>query len=138
MNWTPGSPSRTLSGVLNKALATLPAVLKGGLTVTESMRVAHLEFWRMTDPLSIWLLQNTIADPGSIVAKCALIEAYNSAAAGEGRAGMTDSAFGLALRRLRPDLKEVQRTVGGKAKTWCYLGIGLRTSCYDDRQDHFA
>jgi len=29
------------------------------------------------------------------------------------------------IRRLRPDLEEVQRTVGGK-RQWMYLGIGMK------------
>jgi hypothetical protein len=33
--------------------------------------------------------------------------------------------FGRALRRFRPELKEVQRTVGGR-KQWMYIGIGLK------------
>jgi P4 family phage/plasmid primase-like protien len=131
---TPGE----LSGVLNKAIAALPRVLKNGLTITDSMRSALMEFWRATDPLSIWLSQNTIAAPDSSVAKSALIEAYNSAAAREGRATMTATAFGIALKRLRPDLKEAQRTIAGKTKTWCYIGVGLRMQSYDDWQHNVA
>jgi P4 family phage/plasmid primase-like protien len=114
-----------LSGVLNKALEALPRVLGGGLTCTDSMREAHEEFWKATDPLSIWLVQNTIDDPDAYIPKSSLIDAYNSAAGQNGRAGMNTTAFGLALKRLRPHLKDVQRKISGKDKVWCYLGIGL-------------
>jgi putative DNA primase/helicase len=124
------SPSE-LSGVLNRALKVLPEVLRSGLTITESMRQAHLEFWRQTDPLAIWLLINTIDTPGGLVVRATLINAYNTAAAREGRAGMTDTAFGLALKRLRPSVTDVQRTMGGKPKVWCYQGITLMTREYD-------
>jgi putative DNA primase/helicase len=117
--------SGELSGVLNKALAALPGLLKHGLTITDSMRRAHEEFWKTTDPLSIWLAQNTLDDPNAWVAMSALINAYNMAGAQSGRAFMSQTAFGLALKRLRPHVRDVQRTVNDKKKTWCYLGIGL-------------
>jgi phage/plasmid-associated DNA primase len=117
-----------LSGVLNKALASFPKVLNRGLTITESMRRAHEEFWKTTDPLSIWLTQNTLDDPNACVTKSALINAYNAAATQDGRALMNSTAFGLALKRLRPYVRDGQRTVNRKEKTWCYIGIGLRTT----------
>jgi P4 family phage/plasmid primase-like protien len=123
-----------LSGVLNKALEALPRVLRGGLTCTDSMREAHEEFWKATDPLSIWLVQNTIDDPDAYIPKSSLIDAYNSAAGQSGRAGMSTTAFGLALKQLRPHLKDVQRTFGGREKVWCYLGIGLKERCRLNRE----
>jgi hypothetical protein len=38
---------------------------------------------------------------------------------------MTKQMFGRCLRRLRPELKEAQRTTEG-AKRWMYLGIEMR------------
>jgi P4 family phage/plasmid primase-like protien len=115
-----------LSGVLNKALAALPRVLNRGLTITESMRRAHEEFWKTTDPLSIWLTQNTVDDANDRVAMSTLINSYNAVARQDGRAPANSTAFGLALKRLRPHVRDGQRTVNGKEKTWCYIGIGLR------------
>src|SRR5262249_16893152 len=109
-----------------------------GLTITESMRQAHLEFWRQTDPLAIWLLVNTLDTPEGLVPRSALIHAYNSAAAREGRAGMSEMAFGLALKRLRPSVKDVQRTMGGRPKVWCYQGITLITREYDTAGQNVA
>jgi putative DNA primase/helicase len=103
--------SAELSGVLNHALRALPHVRKHGLTVTESMRKAHLEFWQTTDPLAIWLLRNTIELPDAFVPRSVLINAYNASAAREGRVGMTEKMFGSALRRLRPNVRDIQRTV---------------------------
>jgi hypothetical protein len=37
---------------------------------------------------------------------------------------MTKSAFGTALRRVRPNIEDKQRTVAGKVQ-WCYVGIGM-------------
>lgn len=116
-----------LSGVLNRALEVLPAVLDNGLTVTGSMADAREEFQKMTDPLSIWLNQNTIDDPNAFIARTELATVYNAAAAAEGRAGMTAMAFGLTLKKLRPAIKDVQRKLHAKV-TWCYLGIGLKAS----------
>lgn len=122
-----------LSGVLNKALAALPGVLKHSLAITESMRRAHEEFWKTTDPLSIWLAQNTADHPNACVARSALIDAYSMVAARDGRAMMNPTAFGLALKRLRLHVTDVQRTINGGRKTWCYLGIGLKASNSEHR-----
>jgi putative DNA primase/helicase len=122
-----------LSGVLNKSLAALPGVLKRGLTITDSMRQAHQEFWKTTDPLSIWLAQNTADHPNACAARSTLIDAYNLVAPQDGRAMMNPTAFGLALKRLRPHVTDVQRTINGKKKTWCYLGIGLKASNSENR-----
>ena len=127
-----------LSGVLNKALAAVQRVLTVGLTSTDSMRQAHQEFWKTTDPLSIWLVQNTVDDPNSYVAKSALIDAYNAAAAQSGRAGMNTTAFGSTLKRLRPQVTDVQRTIGGREKVWCYLGIGLIERRNNNEEDNLA
>jgi P4 family phage/plasmid primase-like protien len=113
-----------MSGVLNKALVVLPRVLERGLTVTDSMRKAHAEFWRATDPLSAWLSRNTVDDGAAFVAKGRLIESYNAAVAREGGSVMTETALGLSLQRIRPNITSAQRTVDG-TKRWCYVGIRM-------------
>ena len=114
-----------LSGVLNEALAVYTKVRNNGITETESMKQALTEFRQTTDPLAVWLEKHTVNDPEAIVPKNILNNEYNSRAAQEGRPFMTGNSFGRALKRLRPELQERQRTVIGKL-TWVWLGIGLR------------
>ncbi len=113
-----------LSGVLNRALDALPAVLDAGLTITQSMRESHTEFRRMTDPLAIWLNRYTIEDPKAFIPRIELQNAYNTWAMSNGTPPMTTTAFGLALKKLRPKIQDRQRTYGGKV-VWCYVGLGL-------------
>ena len=40
---------------------------------------------------------------------------------------LNKTSFGLAVKRLRPDLGEARPTVDGKEKVHCYTGIGLRS-----------
>lgn len=120
-----------LSGVLNLALAALPRVRLGGITETASMREAWAEFRTITDPIAVWLDRETVADPNAVIPKHDLLRAYNSFCVSAGKAAMIGGPFGKALRRLRPDLQEGQRTIAGE-KVWVYLGIGLRA---DRRQN---
>jgi putative DNA primase/helicase len=120
-----------LSGVLNQALKVLPGVLKDGITVTESMRQGLLEFRRMSDPLSVWLDINTVYLPhdGKIFAVCQpFVDAYNSWCESKGRPGMTTTAFGLALKHLRPEVKREQRVVNGKKGVHVYAHICLKAA----------
>jgi P4 family phage/plasmid primase-like protien len=117
-----------LSGVLNRALDALPAVLKNGVTVAPSMRAAFEEFWKNTDPLAIWLAQNTVDDPAAFVSCNRLITDYNAILAADSRPILTQKAFGTALRKLRPKVDTSQRRVGANSKVWCYIGIGLKVA----------
>jgi P4 family phage/plasmid primase-like protien len=119
------SDPEELSGVLNKALAALPRVRKLGLTVTPSTRTAVKEFQSVTDPLAAWLERSTIEDPTAQISKAELLRAYNEDALQHGRGPTTDKSFGTALRRLRPKIKDAQRTIRSKARTHCWLGIDL-------------
>jgi P4 family phage/plasmid primase-like protien len=114
-----------LSGALNKALEVLPAVMERGLTVTSSMRKAHDEFWKTTDPFAAWLLGYTVADPNALVPHDKLLEAYNETAAKEGRAVMSPEIFGRQLLKLRPEVQSEPRRINHKL-TGCYVGIRLR------------
>jgi len=117
-----------LSGVLNKALQAIGQLQEqGGLTESESMAVAGEEFRKATDPLAVWLDRWTIYQSDCFVTKNALLTAYNSASAAEGRPSMTATGFGLALRKLRPNLQDAQRKVAEKME-WVWLGLGLRSS----------
>jgi hypothetical protein len=55
-----------------------------------------------------------------------LASAYNLHADNHGRTGLTKNAFGLAFKRARPYIEDGQRTVNGKPRMWCYIGIGLK------------
>jgi len=39
---------------------------------------------------------------------------------------VTKQMFGRALKRLKPELQEAQRTISGR-KRWVYLGIGMKS-----------
>jgi phage/plasmid-associated DNA primase len=116
---------RELSGVLNRALEVLPRVRRKGFTESESMREAWEEFKAMTDPVSVWIENNAVEHADALVPKSLLLAAYNRDCEKQGRAGMTGKAFGQALKRARPQLRDAQRTVYGKL-VWCWIGIGLR------------
>ena len=114
-----------LSGLLNKALDGLRRVQRQRrFSEPESTQAAWRDFHATTDPLAVWLDRYTIDDPDCIVTKQALRVAYNAAVERDGRPAMTAKAFGQAIYKLRPNIEEAQRTVGGKTQ-WCYLGIGL-------------
>ena len=119
------SSASELSGVLNRALEVLSRVRREGFTESESMREAWEEFKAMTDPVSVWLENTAVEHADALVPKSALLAAYNRDCEKQGRAGMTGKAFGQALKRARPQLRDAQRTVAGKL-VWCWIGIGLR------------
>jgi len=116
-----------LSGVLNKALDALPGLLTNGFIESESMRQAWNEFRENTDPVAVWLEENTVWAPELLVPKRDLLGEYNKSARREQRPPMTPMAFGQAIKRLHPDIQEAQRTVGG-AVTWVWLGVGLKST----------
>jgi P4 family phage/plasmid primase-like protien len=114
-----------LSGVLNRALAALGAIRKRrGLSQSESVSKAGEEFVRLTDPVAVWLDARTSKDPDAMVAKKALLDAYNETARHENRPPITGTALGLAVRRLFPDVEGAQRKVAG-TKRWVWRGIEL-------------
>ena len=100
-----------LSGVLNKVLDTLPELKKWGFTESESMKRAWGEFRETTDPVGVWLDNHTEELPDAMVVKRDLLIAYNNTARSEQRPTLTGMAFGQALKRIRPNIEEAQRTV---------------------------
>jgi len=117
-----------LSGVLNKAIVALKEMQEcGGLIESPTMCAARDEFRKLTDPFAVWLDIRTVESSDTIVRKEALLLAYNRAAAKAGRPSMSAKAMGQALKRLRPNVREAQRTVGGETK-WVWLGLGLDES----------
>ena len=120
------SAPRELSGVLNRALDALPRVRREGFTESVSMREAWEEFRAMTDPVSVWLAQNTVEAAEAFVPKDALAKAYNEFCDKVGRPGMNKKGFGRAVKRAFPQIEDGQKSVAGKM-TWCWLGIGLKS-----------
>jgi putative DNA primase/helicase len=124
------SDPEELSGVLNRALEVLPQVRRRGFTESASMREAWEEFRAMTDPVSVWLAQNTIEAAEAFIPKDALAKAYNEFCDKVGRPGMNKKGFGRAVKRAFPHIEEGQKSVAGKM-TWCWLGIGLKSGSTD-------
>ncbi len=126
-----------LSGLLNKALIALARIRRQGFTQSASMQQAWDEFRRVTDPLSVWLDQHTIQLPTAMVGKAELMSAFNKSLLDAKKPPLSKTAFGLALRRVRKDIDEAQRTFKGRLQ-WVYLGIALGTAPPEDEERLFT
>lgn len=115
-----------LSGVLNRALKLLPRVIERGISETVSMKEAHDKFRALTDPFTLWLSENTVEGPDCWMSKREGIDHYSFWARENEMPTMSDTAFGLALKRQCPNVTDERRTVKGKPGVECYRGIGLR------------
>lgn len=115
-----------LSGALNNALVALPRLRDRGFTVSPSMVEALGDFRQSTDPIAVWLDRNTVENPSEFIFKFDLCDAYNANSNQEGRPWMNNKAFGHALKRVRPNIEEGQRTVNG-VKLWAWIGMELKT-----------
>lgn len=113
-----------LSGLLNKALDALPAINKGRFTESATTRAAMDDFRRTTDPLSVWLEQNTVEKPGAVIAKDQLRRLYGQACQDAGRPVPGDVQFTGALKRLRPKVEASRKRIDGKL-TQVYGGLGM-------------
>jgi putative DNA primase/helicase len=123
-----------LSGALNRALDALPAVLSSQIPITPSMSEAWQEFWAMTDPLARWLDENTLGNSLAFVPASDLMSRYNDDALAAGRPPLNKTAFGLAIRRLRPGVIFTRQQVACIRREG-YRGIGFiaRSGERDDR-----
>jgi putative DNA primase/helicase len=120
------SSSRELSGALNRVLPALRRIRnKDRFTEAHSVRQQWKELQWAADPLSLWLESETISSQSSSVSQDKLHAAYARDCLNANRPIMTKQMFGRCLRRLRPELKEVQRTTEGR-KRWMYMGIEMR------------
>lgn len=114
-----------LSGLLNHALKHIEQLrTTGRFTIPGSVAEAHREFYSATDPLMVWLDRYTIDSPDAVVPKSVLRAAYGAECERRGRPAPTDTAFGLAIKRARPEVETAQRTVNGR-KQRCYVGLGI-------------
>ena len=119
-----GAPAE-LSGVLNRCLAAWHRIREEGLLESDSMRATWAEFRGTTDPVAAWIDTGTVETSDGWVTKEDLLEAHNRAAEESGRPTLTATAFGRTFKRLRPSIREAQRTIKQKTR-WVYLGLDLR------------
>jgi putative DNA primase/helicase len=118
------SDSAELSGVLNKALEALAAIRTRGLSESDSTNRATDEFRQATDPLAVWLDRKTTLRPDAATPQDLLHREYCRNCADAGRPIISKTAIGRAMKKLRPNVVDYQRTVNGTL-TWCYIGIAL-------------
>ena len=78
-----------------------------------------------TNPLGLWLEAKTVSMGSAMVTQDELHAAYAVARTKANQPIVTKQMFGRTLKRLRPELREAQRTIGGR-KRWVYLGIGMK------------
>jgi len=115
-----------LSGLLNRALDALPVIQQGRFTESASTRAALDEFRRTTDPLAVWLDQQTVERPDAMVPKDRLRSAYAQVCQEAGRPIMPDTQFTGALKRLRPKVQTSQRRIDRKP-VHVFIGLGFVT-----------
>jgi hypothetical protein len=113
---------------LNRALPALRKIRwEARFTETHSRREQGKEFQRATNPLGLWLEAETVSTGSALVAQDELHAAYALACTKANQPIVTKQMFGRNLKRLRPELREAQRTIGGR-KRWVYLGMGMKNS----------
>lgn len=127
-----------LSGVLNLALAALPAVLKGGLGVTPTMSAALEEFQQRTDPFAIWVKREVINDKG-FVEKSQVYERYVADMQALGTDPMTETSFYTRFRKIKEDGKRTvyitdEKGVRSKTRPMVYLQMKLRPFIEERKQ----
>lgn len=102
-----------LSGVLNKALEALAAIRTRGLSESDSSRRATDEFRQATDPIAVWLDRKTTQISDAVTPQDQLHREYCRSCADAGRPTISKTAFGRAMKKLRPNVTDYQRTVNG-------------------------
>jgi putative DNA primase/helicase len=123
-----------LSGVLNKALPALQLLrARGRFSETDSTGRAMAEMQQVTDPLAVWLDREVVTHPNASVTCGSLLVAYNDECARSGRPAVSQTAFGLAIRRLRPSVDVKRRGPKGEQKDY-YIGIGFKAESVDSQE----
>jgi hypothetical protein len=114
--------------VLNRVLPALRRIRqKDRFTGAQSVRKQWNELQWAADPLTLWLEIETISSQSSLASQDELHAAYTRDCLHNNKTIMTKQMFGCCIKRLRPELKEVQRTSQGR-KRWMYLGIEMRNA----------
>ena len=75
--------------------------------------------------MGLWLEAETVTSGSALVAQEELHAAYALACTKANQPIVTKQMFGRTLKRLRPELREAQRMIGGR-KRWVYLGMGMK------------
>jgi P4 family phage/plasmid primase-like protien len=120
---------RELSGVLNRALRWLPTVIdQHGILQTPSMKAALDEFRAVTDPFRVWLTEFVSEDLEGFEPSGDVMNSYFDFRRKRGLTAISSTAFGLELRKHKPNVELKERTVeclGKLSKPYCYVGIRL-------------
>ena len=103
-----------LSGVLNKAIDALPHIRERGISVSESMKQAFEAFQEATEPIAVWLANNTVQSSHIFLPKGSLYSQYKKEAADT----ISDRKFGKRVREIFPNVK------GHVSRYW--QGLGMR------------
>jgi putative DNA primase/helicase len=121
--------SQELSGVLNRALSWLPTIIdQRGILQTTSMKAALDEFRAVTDPIRVWLSEFVSDDLDGLEPCGDVMSSYFDFRRKRGLNAISSTAFGLELRKHKPNIELKERTVerlGKLSRTYCYVGIRL-------------
>ena len=98
-----------------------------GPPFSDSTNHATDEFRQATDPLAVWLDRATILHPDAVTPQDQLYRDYSRNCANAGRPTISKTAFGRAMKKLRLNVTDYQRTVNG-VMSWCYIGISALAS----------
>ena len=94
------------------------------MSIAGTTQAAIDNYRRTTDPLGIWLDEHTETADGWISRKV-LRDAYSESCQLYDRIPMTEESFGKAFKRLRREVRPVQRT-GDAGKEWGYAGMQFK------------
>jgi P4 family phage/plasmid primase-like protien len=122
------SQPNELSGVLNRALEMLPAVLKRkGISQAEAMQKAHDDFCATTDPFRVWLSQYVEEDDEAFTPCEDVRASYFQFRRERYLKPISPTAFGIELKKHKPGVDMKQRTVQGRSGLpWCYITLRLK------------
>jgi hypothetical protein len=89
------------------------------------------EFRQATDPLAVRLDRHTTLRPDAVIPQDRLYRECSQNCSTAGHPTISKTAFGRAMKKLRPTVAACQRAVDGMP-AWCFVGIGLVTKA-DER-----
>lgn len=126
-----------LSGLLNRALERWDAVAERGVTLSESMREALLQFMEQSSPITAWLGENVVRDPEGLVECSVLMEHYRDFARQHRHTFPSAKEFGNKVRQFHPGVSVVLRYGAGASmsRTKHYAGLRLSEDYGEPRRD---